>query len=97
MKLIAASLIAFTSVAVHAQAYSPPSFISSNVAETPTMKRAKYQKALALRDEAQDLLKQDNGTLTHVHAAYIRKKACAIIRHESINGNGIVSVDSCGG
>ena len=49
------------------------------ISETPTMKRQKLERAIALRDEAAALLEQDGGTLSAKHAAYIRRKARAIL------------------
>ncbi len=46
--------------------------------ETPTMRRQKLARAIALREEAATLLRQDGGTLTARHQAYIRGKADAI-------------------
>lgn len=49
------------------------------ISETPTMKRQKLERAIALRAEAATLLKQDGGTFSAKHAAYIRRKARAIL------------------
>jgi hypothetical protein len=49
------------------------------LSETPTMKRQKLERAIALRAEAATLLEQDGGTLSPRHAAYIRRKARAIL------------------
>jgi hypothetical protein len=49
------------------------------LSETPTMKRQKLERAIALRAEAATLVEQDGGTLTAKHAAYIRRKARAIL------------------
>ena len=49
------------------------------LSETPTMKRMKLKRAIALRAEAATLLRQDGGTLSQKHAASIRRKARAIL------------------
>ena len=49
------------------------------VADTPTMAREKRERALALRAEAEELLRQDGGTLTRAHQAYIQRKARDIL------------------
>lgn len=79
MKIVAICLIALTSVAAHAEPYSPLPAMTTGLDETPSMKQAKYERAVALRAEASALLAQDNGTLTPAHAAYIRQKACEIL------------------
>ena len=53
--------------------------IFNDVRDTPTMKRQKRDRALALRAEAQMLLEQDGGTLTREHDAYLRREARDIL------------------
>lgn len=53
--------------------------LSSDPRDTPTMKRQKRDRALALRAEAQMLLEQDGGTLTREHDAYLRREARDIL------------------
>jgi hypothetical protein len=47
--------------------------------DTPSMERQRVRQAIALREEAAALLKQDGGTLTPEHQAYVRRKARAIL------------------
>ncbi|MES3154913.1 hypothetical protein [Sphingomonas faeni] len=47
--------------------------------DTPTMRAKKYEQAVALRLEANNLLKQDGGKLTSAHQAYIQRKSCEIL------------------
>ena len=47
--------------------------------DTPTMRAKKHEQAVALRLEANNLLKQDGGKLTHDHEAYIRRRSCEIL------------------
>ena len=49
------------------------------VADTSTMQREKRDRALALHAEAEELLRQDGGTLTRAHQAYIQRKARDIL------------------
>ncbi len=56
------------------------SFIGPAVSETPTMKRQKLARALALRAEAAHLLSEDGGTFTDEHRAYIVRKRWQILR-----------------
>lgn len=46
---------------------------------TPTMKREQLARALALRDEAAELLSSDGGKFSAAHERYIRRKACEIL------------------
>ncbi|QJU58019.1 hypothetical protein HL653_09610 [Sphingomonas sp. AP4-R1] len=94
MKIVAICLIALTGVAAHAEPYSPLPAMTTGLDETPSMKQAKYERAVALRAEATALLEQDNGTLTPAHAAYIRQKACEIVGSKP-TGRGIVSRNRC--
>jgi len=47
--------------------------------DTPTMRARKQKQAIALRLEANNLLKQDGGKLTPAHKAYIRRKSCDVL------------------
>lgn len=47
--------------------------------DTPTMRARKHEQAVALRLEANNLLKQDGGNLTPAHKAYIRRRSCEIL------------------
>ncbi len=64
--------------------------------ETPTMRAAKYEKAKALRAEAQTLLAQDGGTFTPEHEAYIRGKACDILGARRVSIGSLVPRRRCG-
>ena len=55
-----------------------PVYLGSS-ADTPTMRRQKLMRALALREEAASLLREDGGTLTPEHEEYVRRKARAIL------------------
>jgi hypothetical protein len=47
--------------------------------DTPTMKRQKLARALALRDEAAQLLAKDGGTFSDRNRAYIERKRDRIL------------------
>ena len=49
------------------------------LSETPTMKRQKLARAIALREEAAKLLEEGGGTLTPREETYLRRKARAIL------------------
>jgi hypothetical protein len=59
---------------------------------TPTMKREQLARALALRDEAAELLSQDGGTLSAAHQRYIQRKACNIL-NPSASRTGSIAPD----
>lgn len=47
--------------------------------DTPTLRDQKVRWAIALREEAAELLRQDGGTLTSEHKAYIRRRVQRIL------------------
>jgi hypothetical protein len=47
--------------------------------DTPTMRRDKLRRAIALRSEAAALVVEDGGTLTPDHQAYIQRQRRAIL------------------
>lgn len=49
------------------------------ISETPTMKRQKLARAIALREEAAKLVQEGGGTLTPRQETYLRRKAQAIL------------------
>jgi hypothetical protein len=49
------------------------------VADTPTMRQEKLERALALREETTRLLNDDGGKLTRKHEAYVRRRAQDIL------------------
>lgn len=57
----------------------PNPFFYGSIGDTPTTRRQKATRALALREEAARLLSADGGTFTREHEAYIRRKAQAIL------------------
>lgn len=63
--------------------------------ETPTMRAAKLARANALRAEAETLLRQDGGTFTPQHIAYIRGKACDILGHSRVEMGSLVPRRRC--
>ncbi|QJU56780.1 hypothetical protein HL653_02340 [Sphingomonas sp. AP4-R1] len=66
----------------------------TGVAETPTMRQQKLDRAIALRAEATALLAQDGGTLTPAHTAYLRRKACDILANQAKSG-GLAPSGAC--
>jgi hypothetical protein len=92
MKALVALTAIFLPGVVCAQAmYNPqptmnePNYTTTQAAayapsgDTPTMQRQKYVRAVALREEAAQLLAADGGTFTQKHEAYVRRKALAIL------------------
>lgn len=65
-------------------------YSQGGLAETPSMRQKKLERAIALRSEAAELLRHDNGTLTPVHASYIRRKVCDILSpRRAVTGSNI--------
>jgi hypothetical protein len=62
--------------------------------ETPTMRKQKLARAVALRDEALKLQAQDGGVLTGKHAHYIQSKADRILAFSIMPGSGVVTFPS---
>lgn len=59
--------------------FQPNPFFLSSTGDTPTTRRQKTARAIALREEAAALLSADGGTFTAGHQAYIRRKARTIL------------------
>lgn len=111
IKLLILGLAATTAVSASAQTSSfdggmggpnystfQSSIEGRNVApfsETPTMRAAKLARANALKAEAETLLRQDGGTFTPQHIAYIRGKACDILGHSRLEMGSLVPRRRC--
>ncbi|MEN2787083.1 hypothetical protein ACFOKI_04110 [Sphingomonas qilianensis] len=65
-------------------------------AETPTMAKDKLERARALTVEAKSLLRQDGGTLTRQHDAYLRRKACDILGYNGKITGSLAPQRRCG-
>ena len=83
--VIAAVAILVSPVAATAQANFgiTPIYGFAGSHETPTMKRQKFARAVALRTEAAQLLAQDGGTLTDEHQRYVQRKARDILSYQN--------------
>ncbi|MDO6412914.1 hypothetical protein Q4F19_00820 [Sphingomonas sp. BIUV-7] len=60
--------------------YSPAFFVpAGGHADTPTMRRQKLARAVALRSEVDGFLVTDGGVLTDEHQRYVQRKARDIL------------------
>lgn len=62
---------------------------------TPTMRREQLARALALREEAAELMSRDGGKLSAASERYIRRKACYIL-HPSASRTGSLAPNTTG-
>ncbi|PZU08698.1 hypothetical protein [Sphingomonas sp.] len=62
-----------------ASSYPASYWALGGLAETPTMKRQKLARAIALRQEVDGFLAQDGGTLSAEHQRYVQRKARDIL------------------
>lgn len=58
--------------------------------ETPTMRKQKRDQAMALREEALKLQKEDGGTLSRKHKLYIQRKSTEILAYSNEMHPGLV-------
>ncbi len=58
--------------------------------ETPTMRRQKRERAIALREEALQLQAQDGGTLSKEHQLYIQRKSAEILAYSNQTPPGLL-------
>jgi len=66
------------------------------LSETPSMRKQKLERAVALRQEADTLLAQDGGKLTPEHEAYVRRKVCTILGSEDRGTGSLAPRRRCG-
>ncbi len=58
---------------------SAEAFGSNPTGDTPTMRRQKLERAIALRQEVDAMLQTNGGELTDAQQAYVRRRARAIL------------------
>ncbi|MES3153759.1 hypothetical protein [Sphingomonas faeni] len=65
-------------------------YLSRSSLETPTMRRQKRERAIALREEALQLQAQDGGTLSKNHQLYIQRKSAEILAYSNQTPPGLL-------